>query len=80
MESPPASEVSVEDALTAANKIIKVSRTMTSAPKPIKEASDIEEKTDCAIINRQTGFKWLSEESEIPAIPKLGRKIKKRRR
>jgi hypothetical protein len=80
VEDPPASEVTVEEALTAANKLIKVSRTMTSTLEPIKEAADIEEKTVCAIINRQTGFKWLSEESEPPAIRKLPRQKKKRRK
>lgn len=46
----------MEEALAAANNIIKVSRTMTSTLKPIREASDIEENTDCAIINRQNGI------------------------
>lgn len=84
LEDPPPSEVTMEEAVAIANKIIKVSRTMTWELKPIKEVAGIEEKTDCAIINRQTGFKWLSEQKveslKIVSQPRKPIKKKKKRR
>lgn len=80
-EEPLASEVTTEEAVSAANKIIKVSRSMTPALEPIKEAAELEEKTDCAIIHRKTGFKWLSQNHAPPPPPtrKASHKKKKRR-
>lgn len=82
LESTPASEVTMEEAIAIANKIIKLSRTMTWELKPIKEEAGLEEKTDCAIIHRQTGFKFLSEKTTNPisTVRKPIKRKKKQRR
>lgn len=80
MEDPSASEVTLEEAISAASKIIQVSRSMTPTLQPIKEAVELEEKTDCAIIRHQTGFNWLSRENVSAPIQRPTRKKKTRRR
>jgi hypothetical protein len=80
VEDPAASEVTLEEALSTANKFIRISRSMTAMLEPIKEAPNVEEKTDCAIISPHTGFKWLSENPSSSPTRKPARKTKKRRR